>query len=418
MTNVKRRLIAVSLVVLTLPAPLLAESSASIGEALFYGTPSVELRLGFEYSSTNDTNSPARGLNLRTRVGYRTDDYLDTNIFVQFQSLVNLVEDFRFDPLGKSGGDLRRDVIGDPDGERVHQAYLEYNGLGSVKLRLGRQEIVLNDARLVGNVNFRQNGQSFDALSLAFQPFPEFLLFGAVINQANTVALTHVDLEHFILLNAEYTLEETHSFTLYTYLLDDENDTRDSATYGMRLDGLCGDFVEYDVTYAWQGDYQSGDDHAGELVNAFLGFRFDWGNFGLGYSRISGQEGPDRRIEDKPFDTLFSTAHKFNGWADQFISTNGANLKGGLEDVYFQIGTELMHTQFLLRLHLFDTTESEPGIHDSQYGEELDFDISRDLTDQLTAQIRLALYNATNENGGLNPTTDEEVFWARVSYKF
>ena len=77
-----------------------------------------------------------------------------------------------------------------------------------------------------------------------------------------------------------------------------------------------------------------------------------------------------------------------------------------------------MQTSFLLRAHLFDTTESERNIHDNQYGEELDFDISRELTDQLTAQIRVALYNKTNDNGGLNKTVDEKLFWARISYNF
>ena len=418
MKNFRKLKIVSSLITFALFAsPIFCKDGDTLGDALFYGIPTAELRLGFEYSSTNDDTSPARGLSLRARVGYRTDDYLDTNVFVQFQSQVNLVEEFSF-PNGR-GGDPKRDLIADPDGERVHQAYLEYNGLENVRLRLGRQEIILDDARLIGNVDWRQNGQSFDALSLVFQPLPELTFYGAVVNQVNTVTLTHEDLEHLILLNGRYNLEETHDFVLYTYLLGHEDDERDSATYGMQLTGLCGDLIKYDVSYAWQGDYQGGDDHAGEMVNAFLGFVFDRVNFGLGYSRISGIEKKAGDIvEDKPFDTLFGTAHNFNGWADQFIDTNGGNLPGGLEDVYFQIGTELMQTSFLLRVHLFDTTESETGIHDNQYGEELDFDISRELTDQLTAQIRVALYNKTNDNGGLNTTVDEKLFWARVSYNF
>lgn len=411
MTVIKKLITAISIVTLIPTVTVLGESTGLFEDALFYGTPSLELRLGFEYSSTDDTTTPARGLNLRSRLGYRTDDYLDTNIFVQFQSVVNLVEEFRFNPNGQLGGDRDHDIIGDPDGERVHQVYIEYNGLFDLKLRLGRQEIVLDDARLIGNIDWRQNGQSFDALSLAYQPLPELMLYGAVVNQANTVALTHQDLEHLILLNAKYTLEETHNFVVYTYLLDDEDDRRDSATYGLRFDGICGDFVEYEVSYAWQGDYQGGDDHTGQYVNAYLGFNFDRVNFGLGYNRISGEELSNGQPDDKAFDTLFGTAHKFNGWADQFTATNGGTLAGGLEDVYFQIQTELMHTRFLLRLHLFDTTENEQSIYNSQYGEELDFDISRDLSDQLTAQIRLALYNEANSNDGVNdnPTTDEEV---------
>ena len=37
------------------------------------GTPTLELRLGFEYSDLADNGAdPAHGLNLRTRLGYRT----------------------------------------------------------------------------------------------------------------------------------------------------------------------------------------------------------------------------------------------------------------------------------------------------------------------------------------------------------
>ena len=382
-----------------------------IGDAIFDGIPSVELRLGFEYSSTDDSSSPAKGLSLRSRFGYRTADYIDTNVFVQFHSLINLVEEFSFP--GGEGGDRNRDVIADPNGERVHQAYIENQSLPGLRLRLGRQEILLDDQRFIGNVDWRQNGQSFDAITLTYQPISELTLYGSVINQVNTINLDHVDLEHFILVNVRYTLEETHNFAIYTYLLDDEDNENDSFTFGLRTNGLCGDFLIYDLGYARQEDYQGSDVRNADMISTFIGLEFDLLDFGVGYSRISGMDG-----NDKPFDTLFGTAHKFNGWADQFISTNGGNLRGGLQDVYFQVGTEIMYTRFFLRFHFFDTTEDEEGIHDESYGNEIDFDISRELTDNLTAQIRAAFYNKKETDGNLNPTTDEEVFWARLLYDF
>ena len=386
------------------------ENAGSIGEAVFDGIPSLELRPGFEYSSTNDENSPANGLNLRSRFGYRTGDYFDTSVFIQLHSLVNLQEEFRFP---KTGGDRNRDLIADPDGERIHQAYLEYKGINNLKLRLGRQEIVLDDERFIGNVDWRQNGQSFDAISMVYQPVTELTLHGSVANQVNTINLDHIDLEHLILLNIKYTHEETHNFTIYTYLLDNENDDKDSFTLGFRMDGICEDVFEYDVSYTRQEDYQGSDDRNADMFLLFLGLELDLLNVGIGYNRISGKDGGD-----KPFDTLFSTAHNFNGWADQFELTNGGELEGGLQDVYFQIGTEVMYTKFFLRYHFFDTTADEDDIHNERYGDEIDFDISRDLTEDLSVQIRAAFYNKTTDDEGLNPTTDEEVFWARFLYKF
>jgi hypothetical protein len=391
-----------------------AYSDDAFFDAVQNGEFSLQLRLSLEHSDFEDAADldPATGLNLRTRLGYRTGDFRSSNFFVQVHNLANLIEEFD-DTNG--GGDAGRDKIGDPDGARIHQTYFEFNGISGTQLRLGRQEIVLDDARLIGNVNWRQNGQSFDALSVTNQSIERLTLYAGVISEVNTIVLSGIDLDHLVLVNARYTYTEGHDIALFSYLLDVENDAinRDSATYGGRVKGACGEYLKYDLTYAFQNDYEEGNNNKGDMVNAFLGVNRKWFSVGAGYSRISGQDG-----SDNPFDTLFSTAHKFNGWADQFLTTNGGNLAGGLEDLFFQLGTDIAGTKIVLRYHMFDTTEHEPGIHDRDYGDEFDFDVQRKLRENLTAQFRFAHYNETNNNGGLNPTTDEEVFWARLNYSF
>ena len=235
------------------------------------------------------------------------------------------------------------------------------------------------------------------------------------MNKVRTVNLNSIDLEHLILLNMRYTHEETHNFGIYTYLRDDQNNDNDSFTLGLRTNGILEDLIKYDVGYAWQNDYQGSNNRNANMVLLFLGLQFDQLNIGLGYNRLSGQDG-----DDKPFDTLFGTTQKFNGWADQFEGTNGGNIEGGLQDLYFQLGTEIMFTNFLFRYHFFDTTESGDTIYSERYGDEIDFDISRDITEELTLQVRAAFYNKTNKSDGTNsnPTKDEEVFWARLLYKF
>ena len=272
--------------------------------------------------------------------------------------------------------------------------------------------------RLIGNINWRQNGQSFDAFSLTNKSIENLTLTAAIVNQVNTIVLTHDDLEHLILLHAKYMYAEDHHVALFGYLLDTEistNIARDSATYGLRANGQCGEYITYDLTYAMQDDYQDGKNHDGDMVTAFVSSHFTWFSLGMGYQRISGQDGKERA-----FDTLFSTAHKFNGWADQFLRTNGGNLAGGLEDLYVQIGTTIADTKISVLYHLFDTTENEPGVFDENYGDEIDIDLKRKLTDDLVAQIRYAHYNETSRSsdGAANPTTDEDVLWARLTYQF
>ena len=127
---------AIALITLSLGWTCNGQDLDGLEAAITQGTPSLELRLSYEHSSTDDANAPARGLNLRTRLGYRTADYHGTNVFLQFHNLTNLIEDFQFSKV--PGGDINRDVILDPDGDRVHQAYLEVTALPDTKLRIGR----------------------------------------------------------------------------------------------------------------------------------------------------------------------------------------------------------------------------------------------------------------------------------------
>ena len=383
--------------------------------ALHDGKATLQLRLGFEYANRDDATSPGRAFNLRTRVGYRTADFYNTQGYVQLQNVSNFVEDFRFKKDGAFHGDLDRDVIADPDGSRVQQAYLDYKGVPATALRLGRQEITLDDHRLIGNVDWRQNGQSFDAAGVTNTAIKNLILYAAYINQVNTITLEDVDLDSLILLHASYSLCQDHTLTLFTYLLDTEDETsaaRDSATYGLRFTGHY-DRFNYAVDYAHQGDYQDGEGHNGDMFNVFVGAKVSLVDVGAGYSYISGQDGDDR-----PFDTLFSTAHKFNGWADQFLATNGGTLRDGLQDCYAQVGTKLWGTKFLAIYHYFDTTEDQA--FDSSYGDEIDLLVARKLGTNLSGLLKYANYSEddSSANGFANPTTDTEIFWARLNYAF
>lgn len=399
--------------------------------AIKNGTPSLNLRLSNEYSSLDETpkpatgyRSPANGLILQTRLGYRTGDFYHTNAFVQLQNVSNLVEDFAVSPAARRG--TRHDFILDPDGNRVHQAYIDYAGIPDTRLRLGRQEIVLDDARFIGQRFWRQNGQSFDGASLVNRSLPQVEFSSALLSGVNTPALDQVvdsgrELHHLILVNAKLTVAETHHVTAFTYWLDTEVRTpaaRDSVTYGARLDGICQEVVNYDITYATQDDYQDGEDHDGDLLHLYLGSTIKAVNVGVGYSRISGQDGA-AAAHGRAFDTLFGNAHKWDGWADQFAATNGGGLPAGLEEWYFHVSRQLAGTTITIRYHLFDTSH-EDAQYDGEYGDEIDLDITRKLTDNLSAQIQMAFYNESDKSksGMNNPTADEDLLVGRVMYSF
>ena len=90
-------------VILSLPNTSFGENSVLFAEALTQGIPSYELRLGLENTTTDDNTSPGKGVNLRMRVGYRTGEFENFNIFVQFHKVTNFIEQFRF----MGGGDQK-----------------------------------------------------------------------------------------------------------------------------------------------------------------------------------------------------------------------------------------------------------------------------------------------------------------------
>ena len=55
-------------------------------------------------------------------------------------------------------------VVADPEITELNRLQLAYTGVEDATFTVGRQRVILGDARYVGNVGFRQNEQTFDAV--------------------------------------------------------------------------------------------------------------------------------------------------------------------------------------------------------------------------------------------------------------
>jgi hypothetical protein len=374
------------------------------------GTFDGSFRLGYEYSSVDNTLAPGQNLSIRTRFGYRTLEVNSTSLYIQMQSVHNLLEEHSF----AGGGDKTRDVIGDVDGMRIHQAYVQTDLVPATTIFGGRKEIILDDARFIGNIGWRQFAQSFDGVHGVVKGDTTELNL-AWVSQVNTINNTSLDLKNLGLINAKCTAVDAANMSLFGYLLDMETGTRDSITLGARVNGTV-EIFDYDLTFAQQDDFANGSGHDAQMGNAYIGVKVGPVHVGAGFSEIDGAD-----ANDTAFDTLFSTAHKFNGWADQFASTNGGGLVAGLEDSYVDVKGEAFDTTILLRYHQFKTAESGPGAHSGEYGDEIDLMFKRDVKvagNTLSVILQFALYNETNSSTGVNPTADEVLTSLRVLYKF
>jgi len=384
--------------------------------AMKNGIPDVDVITGFEYKHRDDNTSPGQQFSVRTRVGYRTDTLFNTAAYVQLHNVSNVMEQYSFTRNGKTYGNLGRDVIADPDGSRFQQAYLDFTWVPDTLIRIGRQDIILDDARLMGDIDWRLNGQSFDAVSITNTSLQDITLYAAYVQKVNTIFLDSLDLDGFYLFNAAYSGIKNHTISLHTYLLDTEStadSARDSATYGFRIAGNTAPFNYY-LDYSHQSDFADGKDHSANMLNLYVAGKInDMFTLGAGYSYISGQDGSDR-----PFDTLFSTAHKFNGFADQFLGTNGGNLRDGLHDYYVQATTQAFGAKLVLAYHYFDTTEDD--FFDGTYGDEFNALLIKPLADNLNFIVKYAnfMQDDSSSNGYVNPTRDTEILSVRLRFKY
>ena len=131
--------------------------------AAFAGSPEgsfiFENRLRYETVDQDGFANEAEALTLRTRLGVEFPKVGDFQFLVEGESVTAFVEDYN----STVNGAVTYPVIADPANLEINRAQVTWTGLTDTEVVLGRQRIVLGNARFVGNVGFRQNEQTFDA---------------------------------------------------------------------------------------------------------------------------------------------------------------------------------------------------------------------------------------------------------------
>lgn len=363
----------------------------------YAGTPSAEIKLGYEYSDLDDAagNDPAHALIARIRLNYQTAVWKGFDAFVQAQYVGPIVKDYQ-------RYDATKDPVADPEAFRFHQLYVGWAGYDT-RAKVGAQEILLDNQRFIGNVGWRMNAQSFNAAYIDNQSIDNLKVLYSYTDSINAPDGENNDERQYHLINAEYKVGENNRIAGLAYL--QRNDKTDSVdTYGLRYWGKNGT-ISHDATIAFQR-------------SAFYGYlkgakHFEKSLLELGLESISGGADPDDQ-----FQTLNGTAHAFNGWADQFLGTGGG-LTSGLVDFWVKgkmAATEKM--DLIAVYHLFHTATDANGLGFSGiYGHEVDAEAKYKFTQYIDASATVAFYMKDEDEVG-NFTTDETVFWLRGTFKF
>jgi len=368
--------VAVSTLLIALAAPVSAargdevkQDAGSIPEAIRGGTPVLNLRYRFE-NVLDDV--PAVALKdafastIRTAVGFRTLGYRGVRGYVELENITAVGADL-YNNLGAgslSNGVTDRPVVADPRLSAASQAYVTVTAIPKTTLLAGRSELALHDQRFVGPVAWRQHHQSFDAATIAFSPAPDVTLGYAFVWQVNRIFGDSKPMKTH-LLHATHR-PGTTGVTVFYYLLDYDRAADASSstrTIGMRVDGapkLDDWTVLYDLAYAKEQD--AGDNPAELDVDYYrveLGAAHAKGPSVFGGIEVLGADSDG----DGRFQTPLATLHKFNGFADRFLSTP----TGGLRDVYVTVGEKEGAFNASASFHWFSADEG-----DAEYGTEVD----------------------------------------------
>jgi len=390
--KIQQSIASISLVIAGCTAPQAIFAAESLAEAFSEGKASLNMR--YRYEAVDDgktTTDDASAHTLRSRLGFTTGSYKDFTAHADFE-VINTGGDFN---SGSNGATGYAKVV-DPKGEELNQVFLSYAGFSGTDLKIGRQRIILDNARFVGNVGWRQNEQTFDAIKLTNNSIEDVDITLAQISQINTITGGESDTSH-TLLNIGVDKTPVGKISAYAYLLDYDATTADTNTLGARIKGSTGSLL-YTAEYAQQSD--AGDNPADISASYLLaegGYKLDKTKVFLGYESLGSDDGA------YGFQTPLATKHAFNGWADKFLATP----TNGLNDTYIKVVSKVAGMKVVGMYHDFSSDEGS-----IDYGTELDIVLIKPINKTFKAIVKYADYRADAYS------TDTQKVWLALQANF
>ena len=393
----------------------------------------LNLNVRLRYEQMEDENIPgiikdSYVATMRTRLGYTTAPLYG------FQGMIEGVNTFVIGPehnynAAATDSQGKRPSVADVPLTRFDQVWLGYTSTNLVDFsaKVGQQQINLDNQRFIGDVSWRQNMQTYEAISAQVAPVKDLNLYYCYIwevdrayGDVSGLAAANQDfVSHSDLINISYAGWKYGRFVGYAYLLDLSNHAGNGnscATYGGYFAGnapvLENVMLDYRAEFARQDQYANNPARYGaDYYNLEAGanikpLAFGAGDEVLGSGANSGAGGG--RVG---FKTPLESPHPFNGWGEVFV-THPAN---GLQDVYGYAQVTLpekIPIRFVY--HKFNAAYGS-----GDYGQEFDICVSKDFGTHWSALLEFADYRGENKAPPVITAThvDVQTFWAAVEFK-
>jgi hypothetical protein len=277
---------------------------------------------------------------------------------------------------GQDASSINRITTDPYDGLMMHEGWAEISLVDTGKvvknfsLKIGRQELVYDDVRLLGNLDWLQQARRHDAALLKFEHNGWMAHLGAAFNQNAERKANHIyngtptgyaastngmssmyKSMQFLYVNKKFHFGNSSflvfkdDFSKYSYAPADVDHKTpiygkgvwSRYTIGGNLFGTALRKVNFALTAFYQaGKYRDGTKLGEYLLSASglyaVGRKF---SVGPGVDYTTGSNGSDPSKKNKRFDPLYGTPHKFWGYMDYFYVADGFG-SNGLIDYYMK----------------------------------------------------------------------------------
>lgn len=366
--------------------------------------PIVDARLRYETVDQDGIARDADALTLRLRAGFELKQG-DFALLGEGEGALALVERYNSGVNGLA----RYPTVADPENVEINRIQLQYRGIKDTLVTAGRQRIALDDQRFVGNVAWRQNEQTFDAVRVESKALGPVAIDVTYAWAARTIYGVESPIAGIggdnVFAGASVKLGPV-SAKGFAYLVDQDATGRrqfSSQTYGARATTtlpLGPAKLSLAASYARQSDWRdSPNRYAADYWLADAQLQLKAFGLGGGYEVLGSDRGTS-------FQTPLATLHKFQGWADKFLVTPA----DGIRDLYaggsyaLALGKAPVITLQAI-YHRFDSDRNA-----RRYGEEWDVQLGFKPLKRVAALIKYADYRAASF------ATDTRKLWLQLDF--
>jgi hypothetical protein len=404
-------------------APIASQADDAFYDAFSSGKASGNFRLRYE---SVDVNSPtlkdAEALTLRSRIGYETAPLAGFTGMAEFEDtrIIGAFDEYAPTTAGYA-------AIVDPEQTELNQAFVRYRGISKLDVIAGRQKILLDNQRFVGNVGWRQNEQTFDALSFTYKGISDWTFYYAYNTKTQGIAEIKPNTNFSFdsddhLLNIQYSGFQIGKITAYAYLLNNQATDlnqlnpalryQENDTTGLRFDGAYVMPTTMPLRLIYTAEYAQQTITTPTLLEKDMDYHYV--DLGIAYTTKKGplvfkvyEESLGSDNGTQGFQTPYATKHAFEGWADMFLGTPTTGV------VYDTATLSMDMTALGIKWMInYGTYKQAEGNKD--FGDEINAQVLKAFGKKYTLGLKYADYSADKAIAAINPVTpniDTQKVW-------